>query len=82
MSILEAAETTEGLDDLPTEQLLHPMALALARSAAIRHGRVLSEREMDSLSADLFRTSSPDLTPDGLPVIATLDHEALRSLFN
>ncbi|MDE6277879.1 MAG: hypothetical protein K2M06_07205, partial [Muribaculaceae bacterium] len=82
MAIIEAAAATDGIDSgLPAEELLHPLALAMARAAAIRHGRTLSPQEMDSLVADLFRTAAPDITPDGLSVIATLDHETLLSLF-
>ncbi len=80
-SIIDTAQNTEGLEDLATEDLLHPLALAMARAAAIRHGRTLTPQEMDALVADLFRTASPDLTPDGLPVIATLSHDTLLSFF-
>lgn len=81
LALIEAAEATADLDEISTEELLHPLALAMARSSAIRHGRTLTTQEMDSLVADLFRTAAPDITPDGLPVIATLDHEALQNLF-
>ncbi|MDE6310770.1 MAG: DNA mismatch repair endonuclease MutL [Muribaculaceae bacterium] len=80
-AIIDTALNTEGLEELATEDLLHPLALAMARAAAIRHGRTLTPQEMDALVADLFRTASPDMTPDGLPVIATLDHDTLLSFF-
>ena len=82
MAVIEAAEATDGFEDFSTEQLLHPLALAMARTAALRHGRVLTPQEMDSLVADLFRTAAPDLTPDGLSIIATLDYAAIHDLFH
>lgn len=81
LAVIEAAETTAGLAEAGTEDLLHPFALAMARTAAIRHGRTLTPQEMDSLIADLFRAASPDFTPDGLPVIATLDNDTIQTFF-
>lgn len=81
LALIDAATEIADIDEASTEELLHPLALAMARSAAIRHGRVLTPQEMDSLVADLFRTASPDLTPGGQAIIATLDNEAIQALF-
>ncbi len=56
-------------------------ALALARAAAIRPGRVLSADEMETLVADLLRLPAPAYTPDGLRTIAVVDNDAIARLF-
>lgn len=56
-------------------------ALALARSAAIRAGRILGTDEMESLTADLMRLPAPAHTPDGLRVMAVIDNDTIDSLF-
>lgn len=48
------------------------LALSMARSGAIRRGRVLSTAEMDRLIADLFRCTSPAITPDGKNIFAII----------
>lgn len=56
-------------------------ALALARSAAIRAGRILSDDEMETLTADLMRLPAPAYTPDGLRVMAVIDNDTVDNLF-
>lgn len=48
------------------------LALSMARSGAIRRGRILSTAEMDRLIADLFRCTSPAMTPDGKNIFAII----------
>lgn len=48
------------------------LALSMARSGAIRRGRILSIAEMDRLIADLFRCTSPAMTPDGKNIFAII----------
>lgn len=48
------------------------LALAMARSGAIRRGQTLSAAEMDRLIADLFRCASPAITPDGKNVFTII----------
>lgn len=48
------------------------LALSMARSGAIRRGRILSTAEMDRLIADLFRCPSPAMTPDGKNIFAII----------
>jgi DNA mismatch repair protein MutL len=57
------------------------IALALAKSAAIRYGKILSNEEMDHLIAELFRSSSSSFTPDGLVIISMLSDEEISSRF-
>jgi len=56
-------------------------ALALARSAAIRTGRILTDDEMETLTADLMRLPAPAYTPDGLRVMAVIDNDTVDNLF-
>lgn len=65
----------DSVDDTGQEvgATLHErIALAMARNGAIRRGQVLSYAEMDRLIADLFRSSSPAITPDGKNVFAII----------
>lgn len=51
------------------EKLYEKMALSMARKVAIVVGQLLSNDEMNSLVASLFKTEAPARTPDGLPVL-------------
>ena len=57
------------------------LALALARSAAIRPGRPLSAEEMEEMVATRFSTDSNQLTPDGKPVLILLTDDELATRF-
>ena len=62
-------------------QPLENTALAMARAGAIKHGQTLSRMEMDSIVAELFRSDTPDHTPDGLPILRILNTDELAQLF-
>lgn len=72
-----AADALPAAADALTERL----ALALARSAAIRPGRPLSAEEMEEMVATLFSTDSNQLTPDGKPVLILLTDDELATRF-
>lgn len=57
-----------------------PAALAMARSSAISSRDSLSVSEMESIVAELFSSSAPAHTPDGLPIytLITADEIARR----
>ncbi len=59
----------------------HRLALAMARSAAIVAGQVLTEAEMDTLLGDLFQCSQPNLTPTGKPTLVVLSQEEIDARF-
>ncbi len=42
----------------------------------------MSEAETDMLVADLFKTSSPNFTPGGLPIVMTIGIDEISRLFN
>ena len=48
-----------------SETLHEKIALSIARSTSIRRGQELSPNEIDHLISELFKSSSPSLTPDG-----------------
>lgn len=80
-ALTDIIETASAEGEVPDRQeILKPLALSMARSSAIRHGYSLSATEMETIVADLFRTSGPDHTPDGLPVIATVTVEDIASI--
>ena len=57
------------------------IALAMAQSAAIVYGQVLTDEEIHTLLTQLFQLSSPMRTPDGKIVFTILDHHEIEKLF-
>ncbi|MCD8183831.1 MAG: DNA mismatch repair endonuclease MutL [Bacteroides sp.] len=64
------------------EEVQTILALTLARAAAIVYGQVLSPDEMSSLVDNLFACSTPNYTPDGRTVLATIKEEEVEKLFS
>lgn len=63
------------------EEVQTILALTLAKAAAIVYGQVLSNEEMTSLVDDLFACPTPNYTPDGRTVLATIKEEDIEKLF-
>lgn len=63
------------------EEVQSMLALTLARAAAIVYGQVLSVDEMSALVDSLFACESPNYTPDGRVVLATIREEEIERLF-
>ncbi len=63
------------------EEIQNILALTLARAAAIVYGQVLTHEEMVNLVDNLFACSSPNYTPDGRVVLATIKEEEIEKLF-
>ncbi|MCM1293433.1 MAG: DNA mismatch repair endonuclease MutL [Bacteroides sp.] len=78
MNLISDAESNIEAD---TDRLIDRMALSMARSAAIRGGRVLTDQEREQLLADLLSLPAPGYTPDGLPVIRMMSDKELEALF-
>ena len=57
------------------------LALTLARATAIVYGQVLSNEEMMNLVDSLFACPSPNYTPDGKTILATVKEEDIERLF-
>lgn len=56
------------------------LALSLARHAAIPHGQVLSNDEMENLVNQLFASTNPNHTPDGKTVLCILKQNEIERL--
>ena len=63
------------------EEVQSLLALTLARAAAIVYGQVLSNEEMANLVDSLFASPSPNYTPDGRVIVATIREEDIEKLF-
>jgi DNA mismatch repair protein MutL len=63
------------------EEVSEAIALTLAKRAAIPHGKILSDEEVDSLIAGLFSSSNPNYTPEGKSIISILSDEELGRKF-
>lgn len=59
----------------------HVLAAGMARSTAIRHGRMLSTTEMHDLIDRLFACSMPQRTPGGKPTLITYGLDELTDRF-
>ena len=57
------------------EEVQTILASTLARAAAIVYGQVLSNEEMSNLVDNLFACPSPNYTPDGKTVLATIKED-------
>lgn len=77
--VADAAESgsAEASDDIFT-----PLARAMARATAVAAGTPLSNAEMDSIVADLFRCATPALSPDGLPTLSIISNDDIAALFS
>lgn len=70
-------------DQVPSPEALYtPLALIMARAAAIKPHQTLSRQEMESITADLFRSPDSVFTPDGLPITANISNDFISSLFS
>lgn len=91
-SALSSASPAETLTDiiarvsqtgeLPATELFSTIAAAMARTAAVNANNKLTETETDMLVADLFKTSSPNYTPDGQQIVVTIGLDEIGRLFN
>ena len=74
-------DVTETGEDITTS--LHSMlARAMARARVSNSRGGISTAEAEQLLSDLFRLPTPNYTPDGAPVIATLTADDLARLFS
>lgn len=76
---LIATVTEGGEANLNTYR--HNIALSFAKSSAIVEGLVLNRVEIETLMSDLFKSSNPNVTPDGRNIIIILKHESIEKMF-
>lgn len=58
----------------------HSLALTMARKAAIPHGQVLSNAEMETVVNELFTCSNVNYTPDGKAILCILPQKEIEQL--
>lgn len=58
------------------------ISLAMAKDVAIVTGQLLSLDEMTVLIDDLFRTSSPSITPDGAIIVHIMPDKDIERNFS
>ncbi len=73
-------EDYKGTSSGSNEDMLRRVAIAAARSSAIRGGQILSPTEMEHLLGELFSLPDPMYTPEGNPVMHTLSAPEIASL--
>lgn len=79
--INKMVDTIEYSDEKIESELLSNIALSMARSAAIKLGQSLSDKEIEQLLGDLFKLTTPNYTPDGKNIIATIPTSDIAKLF-
>lgn len=79
--IHKMVDTIEYSDEKIESELLSNIALSMARSAAIKPGQSLSDKEIEQLLGDLFKLTTPNYTPDGKNIIATIPTSDIAKLF-
>jgi DNA mismatch repair protein MutL len=57
------------------------ISLAMAQSAAIVYGQILTDEEISNLLTQLFSLPSPMRTPDGKLVFSIIEHSYIEKLF-
>ena len=62
------------------DEINHALALSMARQAAIPHGQVLSNEEMENLVNGLFSCQNVNYTPDGKSVLCILQQDEIEHL--
>ena len=67
---------------LVSDEISHVVALSMARSAAIPHGQVLSNDEMESVINQLFACSNVNYTPDGKTILCILPQRDIEQLLS
>lgn len=78
--IMNTLENINPATDIDTE-FSHKIAITMAYSTAIKIGQAISQDEIERLLGDLFKLSTPNYTPDGKTIIATILINDISKLF-
>lgn len=81
-TILQVIDSVENGGDSIKKKVYEHIALNVARSAAMPHGRTLTQEEMERLVADLLRLAEPNYTPDGKTIISIVNLDQINKLFS
>lgn len=63
------------------EEIIHHLALNMAKNTCIVEGQVLNDAEMDSIINRLFACTNVNYTPDGQKIIHILSHRDIEKCF-
>lgn len=74
------SEAVEKGDLNNIEEINKSLALSMARSAAVPHGQVLTNSEMESIVNELFVCSNVNYTPDGKAILCILPQRDIEQL--
>ena len=74
-------DTIESSGESLDTELLSKIALSMARSSAIKPGQSLCNAEIEQLIGDLFKLPTPNHTPDGKTIIASIPIADITKLF-
>lgn len=66
----------------PASGIRRRVALSMAKAAAVKSGRPLTDDEMEQIISDLFKLSSPNYTPDGHLVVNIITTDEISSIFS
>lgn len=80
-SIMRMIELIESSGENIETEVLDKIALSMARSAAIKPGQSLTHEEIEQLLGNLFKSSTPNYTPDGKTIIASIPETDILKLF-
>lgn len=83
LRILDSVSETSinyGGDEEPVDAILRKMALVMARNAAIRRGKRLTQEEMEGIIAELFALPDPAYTPNGNSIYVILNESSIARL--
>ena len=82
VSLVRDMVTTAGnLESGAVDDIIHSMALNMARHAAIPYGEVLDNEAMDHLVNQLFTCDNVNYTPDGKKILSILKQDVFDQLF-
>ena len=79
--ISKMIDTIESSGENLETELLSKIALSMARSSAIKPGQSLTNTEIEQLIGDLFKLPTPNHTPDGKTIIASIPIADITKLF-
>ena len=81
-TVVSMLEDVAEMGEVNAAALRAPLALSMARNAAVQPGQALSAADMDSIVADLFRCADPAHTPDGQTVMTVFSNDEIASRFS
>jgi len=79
-TLIDIIEQVSQTGELPDIELFKTIASSMAKTGAVNISNRMTEAETDMLVADLFKTSTPNYTPDGQAIVKTISLEEIGHL--